>query len=162
MAKIFFFLNLLSCSMYRHPFEMDLYHDCQFCVKLSHTWIMLFNRVFRKLTKLAILTSETTWKQKIPVAKSTLACFVSQSSVLMWHIRVFLKLTKWAILTSETFYDVKKIHWQNVTAGGNRTQAASDSKSNTIISTLTWHVLLRRSLNFCSCATWFLDFKENQ
>ena len=30
----------------------------------------------------------------------------------------------------------------------------SDSKSNTILSTLTWHVLLRRSLNFCSCTTW--------
>ena len=47
--------------------------------------------------------------------------------------------------------------WQNVTPGGNRTQAASDSKSNTILSTLTWHVLLRRSLNFCSCTTWCLD-----
>ena len=30
---------------------------------------------------------------------------------------------------------------------------ASDSKSNAILSTLTWHVLLRRSLNFCSCTT---------
>ena len=30
---------------------------------------------------------------------------------------------------------------------------ASDSKSNTILSTLTCHMLLRRSLNFCSCTT---------
>ena len=29
----------------------------------------------------------------------------------------------------------------------------SDSKSNTILSRLTWHVLVRRSLNFCSCTT---------
>ena len=46
---------------------------------------------------------------------------------------------------------------------GNRTQAAS--KSKTILSTLTWHVLLRRSLNICSCTTWYLNldgFKENQ
>ena len=41
MAKIFFSPNFLSCSMYRHPFKMDLYYDSQFCVKLSHTWIML-------------------------------------------------------------------------------------------------------------------------
>ena len=33
----------------------------------------------------------------------------------------------------------------------------SDSKSNTVLSTLNWHVLLRRSLNFCSCTTWYLD-----
>ena len=35
----------------------------------------------------------------------------------------------------------------------------------TILSTLFWHVLLRRSLNFCSCTTWYLDldgFKGNQ
>ena len=32
----------------------------------------------------------------------------------------------------------------------------SDSKSNTILSRLNWHVLLRRSLNLCSCITWFL------
>ena len=40
---------------------------------------------------------------------------------------------------------------------------ASDSESNTILS--TWHVLLKRSLNFCSCTTWYLDydgFKGNQ
>ena len=34
---------------------------------------------------------------------------------------------------------------------------ASDSKSNTLLSTLHWHVLLRRSLNFCSSTTWYLD-----
>ena len=33
-------------------------------------------------------------------------------------------------------------------------------KPNTILSGLTWHVLLRRSLNFCSCTTWFLDLEE--
>ena len=33
---------------------------------------------------------------------------------------------------------MKKIEWQNVTPGGNRTQAASDSKSNTLFSTLTF------------------------
>ena len=36
----------------------------------------------------------------------------------------------------------------------------SDSKSNTLLSTLTCHVLLRRSLNFCSCTTWFLDLDD--
>ena len=34
------------------------------------------------------------------------------------------------------------------------------SKSNTIFYGLTWHVLLRRSLNFCSDTTCFLDFME--
>ena len=33
---------------------------------------------------------------------------------------------------------------------------ASDSKSNTLLSELVRHVLLRRSINFCSCATWCL------
>ena len=37
----------------------------------------------------------------------------------------------------------------------------SDSKSNTLLSELTWHVLLRGSLNFCSCTTWFLDFHDH-
>ena len=36
----------------------------------------------------------------------------------------------------------------------------SDSKSNTILSTVTWHVLHRRSLNFCSCTTWCLDLDD--
>ena len=36
----------------------------------------------------------------------------------------------------------------------------SDNKSNTILSTLTWHVLLRRSLNFCSCTTRLLDLDD--
>ena len=36
----------------------------------------------------------------------------------------------------------------------------SDSKSNTILSTLTWHVLLRRSLNFYSSTTWCLDLDD--
>ena len=54
----------------------------------------------------------------------------------------------------------KKIQWQNVTPRENRTQAASDSKSNTLLSTLTWHMLLRRSLNLCSCTTWRLDLDD--
>ena len=33
----------------------------------------------------------------------------------------------------------------------------SDSKSNALLSEPVRHVLLRRSLNFCSCTTWFLD-----
>ena len=36
----------------------------------------------------------------------------------------------------------------------------SDSKSNTLLSELIWHVLLRRSLNFCLCTTWFLDLND--
>ena len=36
----------------------------------------------------------------------------------------------------------------------------SDSKSNILLSTVTCHVLLRRSLNFCSCTTWFLDLDD--
>ena len=37
----------------------------------------------------------------------------------------------------------------------------SDAKSNTLLSGLTWHVLVRRSLNFCSCTTWFLDITDS-
>ena len=37
---------------------------------------------------------------------------------------------------------------------------ASDAKSNTILSTLTWDVLLRRSLNFCSCTNWYLALDD--
>ena len=33
---------------------------------------------------------------------------------------------------------MRKIQWQNVTPGGNRTQTASDSKSNTFYTTLTF------------------------
>ena len=33
----------------------------------------------------------------------------------------------------------------------------SDSKSNTSLSGLIWHVLLRRSLNFFLYTTWLLD-----
>ena len=32
---------------------------------------------------------------------------------------------------------------------------------NMLLSTLIWHLLLRRSLNFCSCTTWFLDFDDS-
>ena len=87
--------------------------------------------------------------------------------LLVLVIRVFRKLTKlaiMAILASEALLR-EKIQWQNVTPGGNRTQVASDSKSNTILSTLTWHMLLRRSLNFCLCTTYApfdIWSKENQ
>ena len=36
----------------------------------------------------------------------------------------------------------------------------SDSKSITLLSELTWHVLLRGSLNLCSCTTWFMDLDD--
>ena len=36
----------------------------------------------------------------------------------------------------------------------------SDSKSNTILSILTWNLLLRRSVNFCSCTTLNLDLDD--
>ena len=64
-----------------------------------------------------------------------------------WHFRLYCMKTK-------------KIQWQNITPSGNRTQAASNPKSNTILSTLIWHVLLRRSLNICSCTTWYLNLDE--
>ena len=41
-----------------------------------------------------------------------------------------------------------------------RSLITSDSKSNTILSTLTWHMLLRRSLNFCSYTTWYVDLDD--
>ena len=37
---------------------------------------------------------------------------------------------------------------------------ASDCKSNTILSALTWNGGLRRSLNFGSCTTGYLDFDD--
>ena len=36
----------------------------------------------------------------------------------------------------------------------------SDSKTNTLLSELIWHVLLKRSLNFCACTTSFLDLDD--
>ena len=36
----------------------------------------------------------------------------------------------------------------------------SDSKSNTFLSEIIWYMVLRRSLNFCSCTTWFLDLDD--
>ena len=51
---------------------------------------------------------------------------------------------------------------ENVTPRGiePRPLISSDSKSNIILPGLTWHVLLKGSLNFCSCTTWFLDLEE--
>ena len=82
------------------------------------------------------------FKAKVDPLTCLLEFFINWQNWQYWHQRL---------------YYMKKIQWQNVAPGGNRTQAASDSKSNTILSTLTWHVLLRRSLNFCSCTTWCLD-----
>ena len=50
------------------------------------------------------------------------------------------------------YVKTKKNPMKNVTPSGNRIGPliTSDSKSNTILSGLTGHVLLRRSLNFCS------------
>ena len=36
----------------------------------------------------------------------------------------------------------------------------SHFNSNTLLSELIWHVLLRGSLNFCLCITWFLDLDD--
>ena len=77
-------------------------------------------------------------------------------------IRVFRKLTKLAImsiLASEVLLREKKSSDKMSTPV--RIEPGplitSDSKFNTILSTLTWHVLLRRCLNFCLCTTWCLD-----
>ena len=50
----------------------------------------------------------------------------------------------------------KKIQWQKVLPVGIEPGSviAIDSKSNTFLSELVRHVLLRRSLNFCWCTTW--------
>ena len=50
--------------------------------------------------------------------------------------RVFHKCTEMPILAfSSLLHENKKIQWQNVTPSGNRTQAASDYKSNMLLST---------------------------
>ena len=62
-------------------------------------------------------------------------------------IRVFHKRTEIPILAfSSLLHKNEKIQWQNVTPSGNRTQAASDYKSNMLLSTLTWHLLVRLTL----------------
>ena len=50
-------------------------------------------------------------------------------------------------------YENKKIQWQNVTPSENWTQ-------DTLLSELTWHVLLKGSLNFCPYTTLFLDWDD--
>ena len=77
-----------------------------------------------------------------------------------WNAFLLTKLSKMAILASEALPREKNPVAKCYPPGGNRTQSASDSKSNTILSTQTWHVLLRRSLNFCSCTTWYLDLDD--
>ena len=39
-------------------------------------------------------------------------------------------------------------------------QLTSDSKSNAFYSELIRHVLLKESLNFCLCTTWFLELDD--
>ena len=53
----------------------------------------------------------------------------------------------------------QNIQWKMLPTVGTepRPLITSDSKSNTILSGLTWYMLIRRSLNFCSCSSWFLD-----
>ena len=80
-----------------------------------------------------------------------------------WAIRDFYKDTTLAImpkLASEALLNKnKKIQWQNVTKWWLNLGLwlTSDSKSNTLLSELIWHVLLRGSLKFCLCTTWFVD-----
>ena len=77
------------------------------------------------------------------------ACSAAINMAICWNLifkRVFSKCTRMAIipiLTSEAlFRENKNIQLQNVTPGGNRTPAASDYKSNMLLSTLTWHLLV--------------------
>ena len=69
--------------------------------------------------------------------------------------RVFREYTKLAIMASEALLRENKSSDKTLPPVGIEPAPliTSDSKSNTILSTLTWHVLLRRSLNFCSCTT---------
>ena len=63
------------------------------------------------------------------------------------------------MLASEAWLcENKKFQWKMLPPAGiePRPLITSDSKSNTLLSTLTCYVLLR-SLNFSSCTTWFLD-----
>ena len=83
----------------------------------------------------------------------------------IWN-RVFHKLDEIgnnANIGIRGFTAWNKIQWQNVTASGNRTQVshkAPDSKSTILLTTLTWHVLFRRSLTFGSCTTWYLELDD--
>ena len=56
----------------------------------------------------------------------------------------------------------KKIQWKMLPQVGIEPAPliTYDSRSDTILSTLTCHVLFGRSLNFCSCTTWFLDLDD--
>ena len=57
----------------------------------------------------------------------------------VFHIRIEMPIMAFSSLLHEN----KKIQWQNVALSGNRTQAASDSKSYMLLSTLTCHLLVR-------------------
>ena len=63
---------------------------------------------------------------------------------VVFTVKFFTYAQKCQYLTfSSLLHENQKIQWQNITPSGNRTQAASDPKSNTILSTLTWHLLVR-------------------
>ena len=57
----------------------------------------------------------------------------------------------------------KKIQWQTVTPSEYWTWASNEPliPSPTLLSGLIWQVLLRGSLYFCSCTTWFLDLDDS-
>ena len=63
------------------------------------------------------------------------------------------------ILASEVLQNENK----NITPVGiePRPLITFDSKSDTVLSGLTWYVLFMRSLNFCSCTTWCLDLGDS-
>ena len=120
---------------------------------------ILYNPLFYRSR--CLCQCQAVWTHHYAILVSTNAG-VSMYTVSCWHLfGFFTNYTKMPILTfSSLLHKNKQIQWQNVTPSGNRTQAASDFKSNTILSTLTWHLLLRRSLNFCSCTTWYLDLND--
>ena len=67
-----------------------------------------------------------------------------------WHLRLYYVKTK---KSSDKMLPLVGIE--------PRPLITSDSKSSTLLSTLAWHVLLRRSLNFCSCTTWFFNLDDS-
>ena len=91
-------------------------------------------------------------------------CLFLFPSSWSWSFHKHKTLAIMPILASEALlYENKKIQWKMLPPVGiePRPLITSDSKSSTLLSTLTCYVLLRRSLNFCSCITWFLDFDDS-
>ena len=64
------------------------------------------------------------------------------------------------MLTSEALLHTKKNPSHKMLLPVGIDPGPSDSKSNTLLSELILHVLLRGSLNFYSCTTWFLDLDD--